>query len=85
MSVERGISLEQDARWAGSDVIAARLVVDAHGSQWVLRQLDCRGRPGALGERSLIIENDSTVRRLWRYPAEWMQLDQDELRVLIQS
>ena len=56
----------------------ARVV--AHGAdRWAIREVDTGALPGAPRPRCLICESDDVVRRIWRYPDDWLSLSDDEL------
>jgi hypothetical protein len=59
---------------SGLPVIAERLVHDARGMSWRIREVDTSGRPGARADRCLIFENHTVVRRQWHVPSDWMRL-----------
>jgi hypothetical protein len=49
------------------------------GIQWSVREADAARTPGARGKQCLIFDSDIIVRRVWTYPASWMELDDDAL------
>lgn len=55
------------------------LVEPGTGLRWRVREVDARCVPAAQGDRCLIFDAESVVRRLWVYPAEWRQMPGDEL------
>lgn len=64
-----------------SDATRARTLVDAEGAQWrIFEQAfsDYDRRNGL----SLIFASDSAVRRVRDYPADWLDLPDDELLLL---
>lgn len=46
---------------------------------WHVRELDTRKIPGALGDRCLLFESPEVIRRVWLFPANWWELDDDAL------
>src|SRR4051794_35182356 len=46
---------------------------------WDVREADARDVPGARGPRCLIFESPEVVRRVWVFPANWRELDDDAL------
>jgi len=64
--------------------VSSRVVVDAEGSEWIVREVDTP-QAWAHGERCLIFSSSAVVRRVWRYPAEWAGLSSRALLELGQS
>jgi len=62
----------------------SRVVVDAEGSEWVVREVETP-QAWARGERCLIFSSSAVVRRVWRYPAGWAGLSSRALLELGQS
>jgi hypothetical protein len=58
--------------------VATRVVMDAHGNEWVVREVETP-QAWAHGDRCLIFSSPSVVRRIWRYPADWARLSSREL------
>lgn len=54
-------------------------VVRHEDALWQVREVDSRMIPGALGDRCLLFESPEVVRRLWLFPANWWELDDDAL------
>jgi hypothetical protein len=54
-------------------------VVTRGPNRWIIREVDTEMVPGAPGPRCLICESDVVVRRIWRYPDNWLSLSDDEL------
>ena len=51
-----------------------------HGSvRWTVREVDARRVPGARADRCLICDSGEVVRRLWKYPENWTELDDEAL------
>lgn len=69
-----------DAYARGNDV--ARAYVDARGVSWTVREVACGDEPWAKGTRCLVFAADTAIRRVWRYPADWHQLLNDQLEAL---
>jgi hypothetical protein len=46
---------------------------------WSVREIDARGVPGARGETCLIFEWPEAVRRVWTFPRNWWELDDEAL------
>ena len=63
---------------------SSRVVVDAEGSEWLVREVDTP-QAWAHGERCLIFSSSAVVRRVWRYPAEWAGLSSRALLELGQN
>lgn len=72
-------------RWARAVVVAERTVMDAGRHPWTVRELDTRDAPGAAAPRCLVFENSEVVRRLWRYPADWLALPDGDLLAIVQA
>ena len=66
------------------EVLLKRLVV-RDGERVTVAELDARGVPGALRESCLICESDYAVRRIWRYPSDWQQLDDARVSALFDA
>jgi hypothetical protein len=49
---------------------------------WIVREADTSRMPGARGERCLIFDSESVVRRVWQFPTDWQSLDDDALWAL---
>jgi hypothetical protein len=64
--------------------VSSRVVVDAEGSEWIVREVDTP-QAWARGSRCLIFSSSSVVRRVWRYPAGWAGLPSRALLELGQS
>jgi hypothetical protein len=47
--------------------------------RWTVREVDARRVPGARADRCLICESGEVVRRLWEYPKNWTELDDEAL------
>ena len=64
--------------------VPSRVVVDAEGSEWVVREVETP-QAWARGERCLIFSSSAVVRRVWHYPAGWAALPSRALLELGQS
>jgi len=64
--------------------VSSRVVVDAEGSEWLVREVETP-QAWARGKRCLIFSSSSVVRRVWRYPAGWAGLSSRALLELGQS
>jgi hypothetical protein len=64
--------------------VSSRVVVDAEGSEWLVREVETP-QAWARGARCLIFSSSSVVRRVWRYPAGWAGLSSRALLELGQS
>jgi len=64
--------------------VASRVVVDADGSEWLVREVETP-QTWARAARCLIFSSSSVVRRVWRYPAGWAGLSSRALLELGQS
>lgn len=54
-------------------------LVRHEGQTWHVREINATQRPGAPRSSSLVFECDAAVRRVWAFPANWRQLDDDSL------
>lgn len=54
-------------------------VVEKGEERWTVREISTDAVPGAAAPRCLICESDDVVRRIWRYPENWVDLTDDEL------
>jgi hypothetical protein len=54
----------------------------ADGIEWEIYEQDTTRTPGATHSSSLIFSSQDLVRRLWQYPANWLQLSDRELLTL---
>ena len=59
---------------ATMEVLHKRWIV-RDGERWTVSEVDARDVPGTCGDSCLICESDLSVRRLWRYPADWNGMD----------
>jgi hypothetical protein len=51
-----------------------------HGdNRWIVREVNAGSVPGSAAPRCLICESDDVVRRIWRYPENWIGLPDAEL------
>ena len=66
----------------GSRESATRMVIDAQGNEWMVREVDTP-QSWAHGARCLIFSSPSIVRRVWRYPEGWARLSSPELLALL--
>ena len=72
--------------WGLAPVLAARSLYAMdllHPGEWVVRELDTRAVPWASAPRCLVFENDDVVRRLWRYPSNWLTITDRALLALV--
>jgi hypothetical protein len=53
------------------------------GIQWHVHEANAAHVPGARRDRCLIFDSDGIVRRVWTYPADWMNLTDDALWALV--
>lgn len=77
--------MHQDERDHGAHVpheAATRVVIDAQGNEWVVREVDTP-QTWAHGARCLIFSSPAIVRRLWRYPDDWFRRSARELLDLV--
>ena len=51
----------------------------ADGVEWEVYEQDTSRTPGATHSSSLIFSSQDLVRRLWQYPANWLQLSDPDL------
>ena len=66
----------------GSRDVATRMVMDALGNEWIVREVDTP-QSWAHGDRCLIFSSPAIVRRVWRYPESWARLSSSELLLLL--
>ena len=66
----------------GSRESATRMVMDALGNEWLVREV-ATPQSWAHGERCLIFSSPAIVRRVWSYPDHWAQLAPSELLALL--
>lgn len=66
----------------GSRDAPTRAVMDAHGNEWVVYEVDTP-QAWARGVRCLIFSSPAIVRRVWRYPDGWTRLSSRELLELL--
>jgi hypothetical protein len=53
--------------------------VEVGERRWTVREVNADSVPGAAAPRCLICESDDVVRRIWRYPENWLSLSDDDL------
>jgi hypothetical protein len=58
---------------------ALERIVERGANRWTVREMNTDGVPGASAPRCLICESDDVVRRIWRYPENWIALSDDDL------
>ena len=68
----------------GSREAATRMVMDAQGNEWIIREV-ATPQAWAHGDRCLIFSSPAIVRRVWRYPEGWARLPPIELLALQES
>lgn len=66
------------------DDLPFRVAVYA-GRTWTVREMDTENQPGARGDRCLICEDGSVVRRFWVYPDTWRSMSAVELARFCQT
>lgn len=57
------------------ETVAQRLVYSDGGVRWRVREARAHDVPGAQASSCLIFDAGHVCRRVWRYPAEWSELD----------
>jgi hypothetical protein len=62
-----------------NDTVTVR---DDRHVRWSISERDAADVPGARGPRCLVFMSESTVRRIWTYPASWRRLSPDALLAL---
>ena len=65
----------------GSREAATRMVMDALGNEWIVREVHTP-QAWAHGDRCLIFSSPSIVRRIWHYPEGWARLSPSDLLAL---
>ena len=66
----------------GSREHTTRMVMDALGNEWIVREVDTP-QAWAHGDRCLIFSCPAIVRRLWHYPQGWARLSPSDLLALV--
>ena len=56
--------------------------VDRHHVGWRVTERDARRDPGSRGDRCLVFECETAIRRVWVYPPAWRTLSAPELEAL---
>jgi len=49
------------------------------GRQWIVREVNARGVPGARRDTCLICESAEVIRRIWDFPSDWRVVDDEAL------
>jgi hypothetical protein len=77
-------SMQDDRDHVGEESREAisRVVMDAHGNEWVIHEVDTP-QAWAHGQRCLIFSCPAIVRRVWSYPEGWVKLPSRELLALL--
>lgn len=70
------------ARCAGLGAPMSIREFEKANERWCVREMDTRTVPGARADRCLICESTDVIRRLWEYPANWEELDDEALWTL---
>jgi hypothetical protein len=52
------------------------------GTRWTVREVEAGGEAWAHAPRCLVFESEGAIRRVWRYPADWLGLSDAELDAL---
>lgn len=60
---------------------AGRVIVDRGGVEWSVREVETP-QPWARAPRCLVLNSRECVRRVWRYPALWREMDPEQLLAL---
>jgi hypothetical protein len=47
--------------------------------QWIVREVNARGVPGARRDTCLLCESAEVIRRIWDFPANWRTVDDEAL------
>lgn len=66
------------------DDLPYRVVVSS-GRTWTIREKDTECQSWARGNRCLICEDGSVVRRFWVYPEDWRSMPSEELARFCQT
>ena len=61
------------------EVPLTRVFVDGHGVEWEVVEVDGSQVPAARGERCLVFQSQTAVRRVWNYPKYWTAMSASEL------
>ena len=59
-----------------------RTFTDRAGVAWRVDEVPAAAVPAAKGPACLVFHSDAAIRRVWRYPPNWRQLNDAELEVL---
>jgi hypothetical protein len=54
-------------------------IVEKGEERWTVREISAVTVPGASAPRCLICESNDVVRRIWHYPENWLELNDDDL------
>ena len=54
-------------------------VIEKGSERWTVREVSADAVPGSVASRCLICESEDVVRRIWRYPENWLDLSDADL------
>ena len=57
-------------------------IIEHGGKEWRIKEVSAAAVPGAHRPYCLICESDDVVRRIWNYPDNWAELNEDDLLAL---
>ncbi|MEP7086470.1 MAG: hypothetical protein ABI884_03970 [Gemmatimonadota bacterium] len=66
------------------ETVAQRLVCSEDGTRWRVREARAHDVPGAEAPACLIFDAGHVCRRVWHYPAEWIDLPEPSLLAIIE-
>ncbi len=61
--------------------VRPHVIVDEDGVEWSVREVETP-QEWARGSKCLVVSSRDCVRRVWRYPKDWRNLDAESLLVL---
>lgn len=64
------------------ETLEEREIFSSTGTKWRVREARAFDVPGAKGPTCLIFDSGSLCTRLWKFPAEWLQLSAAQLIAL---
>src|SRR3954470_3097211 len=73
---------------SGRDLFSREMSFESHSPerllqrghrQWIVREVSARGVPGARRETCLLCESAEVIRRIWDFPSDWKNADDEAL------